>query len=232
MYIDYRTRRKIETFEDTLVTLIKKNKALPHFVEEFEKYAFLSSKMGKLIGHKLLDVIDPGPTTINELVKREPEYWLKYIDDYGVLYKTTISSVVVRKPELFSKHKLPINKLDGYAFSSLVSHNRHVLDKNFDYFVTLDKATIRRVCLLYPKITKKFTVDHLEKSKITAKDFLLLITMNDEIFDLWDYMSSELYQYLKENITVDILTGKNKSSEYVRDALKYFGERIVDLDLK
>ena len=226
MYLDYKTKEMLEEFEHKLLAAIEEHDILPKFRNEYEKYAFLNTPLGRYIGCRALDLIKPGPITINDLVKSDPEFWLQYIDDYDVLYKTTVSDVIMIKPWLFRVHKLPIQKVNGFAFRVLASKGQYVVNKYFDYLITLDKSTIREVCRMYPEITKKFTPEILEMANFSAKDFLLLVTMNESIFDVWERMPTELFIYLKDKILVDILCGEAKTSDHLTSALDHFADRL------
>jgi len=86
------------------------------------------------------------------------------------------------------------------------------------------KTDVRNVCKLYPEMVKKIDKDTLADSKLTVKDWILLldniIDNNQKEFVGWDF-SEELKEIFRLDATAELLSGKTKLSKRFENSIKF-----------
>lgn len=122
---------------------------------------------------------------------------------------------------------------DYYLWQDLIEYKpayKSVFLKNQKTCLT--KTDIRMVFKKYPDLIKKLDKDLIENSKLTSKEWVLLIdsitkeTRNKKVFANWK-MSEELIEELKLGATVDILANTTTSTKRFKNAL---GKISADVD--
>lgn len=97
------------------------------------------------------------------------------------LGKVHYSFIAVRKPTLFTLHKFPVDKLDGEAWCNLLRSDYLRYEPKFIAQINHinNVTTIRHVLIQYPRILALLTSADIEHSKLTAKQWMLLIESSD-----------------------------------------------------
>lgn len=134
-------------------------------------------------------------------------------------------SALTRKPEIIEKYFTDFSTLTtNYIFwSRMISYNK---EKWIDIFLhnthsMLNKSEVRSVISYYPDIIKKLTVDIISDSKLSSKEWALLINrvMNNKSKFFKDFkLSDEIIEFFELDLSVSVLMGK--SSKQLKSATK------------
>lgn len=89
----------------------------------------------------------------------------------------------------------------------------------------MNKTFVRQVVWHYPEIIKKITPETFVDSKLTVKEWVLLIDSvsdyrhNKKVFKDWE-MSPELIEAIRYDLTAELLNGKSKLSTRFQNSMK------------
>jgi hypothetical protein len=239
--------RTDESFYKNKITLklsaIEKYDILTNSVyADYRPYATLSDKeLEKLNDYSYQTLIYVDSTYLKK----------ERVEKLSAYYKNVL---FLKYPEKIYKLIGYLPKLDSYTLDSLAHTNPKFLDKispNWQEFTTnanfwrrmikfnkkyetifldnmnrlLNKTELRNVITAYPHLIKSLTDERMKNSKLTYKEWVLLISRtislkkNEKIFNGWE-IPTELEEIIRLELTTEMLTSKSKSSKVFHKAMK------------
>lgn len=160
----------------------------------------------------------------NNIFVKHPEWVIKHISKPPKLTQAALTNLSNAKPKFVDEY---VTKISDYTTDSLfwinmIKYNSEYKEIFLDNTKTLVTATdVREVIRAYPSIVKSLTLDHVSTSKLTCKEWVLLInsvSANKELKN-WN-MPKDMAELFKMELTVEMLSGKSKVSKVFQNKMQ------------
>ena len=207
-------RKKIELTDDEIKSVPLSS--YPSLLKvDFEKYIRVEkfNALGKMVQGKIF---------VNQ-----PEWVLTNASDPPKLTRETLDTLSAKNPAFIEKYVMSnIEKysLSEFFWTRMIKYNSKYEDvflHNTD--LCCSKTDVRAVFWSHPLLVKKVTKEMLLDSKLTCKEWILLV---DQIlkacskqFTGWEF-SDELKDTIRLDLTAEMLTGKSKLSKRFQNAMR------------
>lgn len=198
--------------------LIKANRSIVNFVGMPSKDKFSLLESDFVFYSKLIEISSLVQGDLIKLALRKPTQVLKYVD-WSIISGPNKSKIAVARPTWFKKHKIPLDNIDDEAWVRLLKNNPKLyIPKFLDEMPTMrNKTKIRKVFYNMPVLFQLVTVDTLEASPLTAKEWILII--NSKWFNNIDIKySDEVKEWLEDEVLANVLAGNAKTSRVLTKA--------------
>lgn len=131
-------------------------------------------------------------------------------------------------------------KTDSEFWYNMIKKDKRFKDLFIHYTHTLDtKTSLRRIIRSYPTLIKQLTIDIMENSVLTKKEWALLVTdilnrkdnsvkITKEFGD-WK-IHEDLYEEIKLGLSVEILSGQSKLSKRLSNSLSKIKSDVEKVD--
>ena len=167
---------------------------------------------------KLIDISTLVQGDLVKLVLSKPTQVSRYVN-WSIISGPNKSKIAVTRPTWFKKYKIPLDSIDEAAWIKLLKNNPKLYIPKFldEMPMMRNKTRVRKVFYGMPVLFQCLTVDTLETSALSAKEWILII--NSKWFNGIDIKySDEVKEWLKGEVLTDVLSGNAKTSRVLTKA--------------
>jgi len=154
-----------------------------------------------------------------------PEWYVENVKEVPQLTSDKLYTLSARHPKFVDIY---IKDFSNYCTNDTFWINMIRYDEKFgDIFLAntktlVNQTEVRRVMYRYPLLVKKLDANIMADSKLTTKQWVLLVEQLKKSFKElkdWDF-SDEVREAIKLDLTADMLTGKTKTSKRFTGVMK------------
>lgn len=138
---------------------------------------------------------------------------------WNVVSATQRSSVALKRPTWFKKYNIPVAGLSTDAWEKLINYKNHEYIPRFLDSLTefTNKTTLRGIFYRFPFLLKHLTVDQMQNSILTSREWLLLLN-TPKISGANGKYSDEVNRWLEHESLCVVLDGSATNTRFLKMA--------------
>jgi len=134
---------------------------------------------------------------------------------------TQLTQIATHRPSYFKKYNLPTDRVTRKGWNKLLSYNSAAFQTKFlQAMRTIRcKTTVRSIFKKYPKMLQCLTIEQINESSLSSKEWVLLLNW-DEVRARNITYDTEVTNWLREELTMELLSGSASKTRQLKAALE------------